>query len=408
MKDQRGISVKILFKNRSFGGGAPKSLLEYIKVARDNGADVLSVGAFNYQPVEYLEKDIRTLNLPYFVLHKPVHNYKVLKRYLKLIAEEKPDIIHTTTLYNIYFQSVIEKLTGIPSIYMIPGGQVSPFAGKVIANLLKDKKLIVYSEENRQELLSYQVRDESIKVIPNRIDFREIPVDPSFYDVYTDRKPEDLIRTLMITRFSETKIHSIRLAIDYTKKMAEDGLAVELTILGSGLYLEQIQKEAAEINQEIGKEIIKLPGYQNNVQEYVKEAHLIYGKGRSVIDGIIQKKLSAVVNENNQVFVCSPDNFIELSDYNLTGRNEVRPTSYQELKDLFKQINQNRLDPQMLDDLYAITKKRYDINAVTPEILELYEQTLSTAPKTYQPNRLKVFGVYVGFYLKLLLQLLKR
>lgn len=400
--------MKILFKNRSFGGGAPKSLLAYINIAQANGFEVLSVGAFNYEPVEYLEKGIRTINMPYFVLHKPLHNFKVLKAYLKLIDKEKPDLIHATTLYNIYFQYLVEKLTNIPSVYMIPGGQVSPFAGKVLAKVLKNKEFIVYSEENRQELLGYKVKDENITVIPNRIDFNEITFDDHTADVYSKQQPNDPIKMLLITRFSETKINSIRYTIQLTEQLSQDNIPVQLTILGSGYYLEDIKKEATIINDKLGKEVIKLPGYQNNVEEYVREAHLIYGKGRSVIDGIIQKKLAAVVNEENQMFVCTPDNFKQLSDYNLTGRNKVEPTSYEELKELCLSINTNGINLNELEQVYEVTRLKYDINVVESDIIERYKRGINKKEKNYAPSNSRILRAFIIFYFKIFMQLLKK
>lgn len=400
--------MKILFKNRSFGGGAPKSLLAYIKIAREAGMDVVSLGAFNYDPVDYTENAIRTLNIPYFILQKPIYNFRVLKQYLSLIKKEQPDIIHATTLYNLYFQYIVEKLTGIPTIYMIPGGQVSAFAGKILSTVLKNKKLLVYSEENRLELLSYEVRDENIIVIPNRIDFKEIELDDVQFSAYKNRQVQDTVKTLMITRFSETKINSIRYTIELTKQLAMDKMPVELTILGSGFYLDEIKAEAELINREVGKNIIHLPGYQNNVQDFVREAHIIYGKGRSVIDGIVQKKLSAVVNEENQLFLCTSENFKMLSDYNLTGRNELDATGYEELKETITKINTDSIQLKELDNLYHITQSMYDINVVKDDIIEMYNQAADKKNIDYAPTNTRIFKEFCLFYLKIVLQLIKR
>lgn len=400
--------MKILFKNRSFGGGAPKSLLAYIKIAREAGMDVVSLGAFNYDPVDYTENAIRTLNIPYFILQKPIYNFRVLKQYLSLIKKEQPDIIHATTLYNLYFQYIVEKLTGIPTIYMIPGGQVSAFAGKILSTVLKNKKLLVYSEENRLELLSYEVRDENIIVIPNRIDFKEIELDDVQFSAYKNRQVQDTVKTLMITRFSETKINSIRYTIELTKQLAMDKMPVELTILGSGFYLDEIKAEAELINREVGKDIIHLPGYQNNVQDFVREAHIIYGKGRSVIDGIVQKKLSAVVNEENQLFLCTSENFKKLSDYNLTGRNELDATGYEELNETIRKINTNSIQFKELDNLYHITQSIYDINVVKDDIIEMYNQAADKKNIDYAPTNARILKEFCLFYLKIVLQLIKR
>lgn len=403
--------MKVLFKNRSFGGGAPKSLLSYIKLVKKAGIDVLSIGQFNYEPVDYKQENVPTINMDYFLLSRPILNFKLLKKYLKIIESEKPDVIHVTTIYNLYFQSIVEKLTGIPSIYMIPGGKISSFSARMIRSILKDKKIIVYSKENRLDLLKEGVSEDDILHISNRVDFSE------FYN--TIQSPEEIynasvnepIQALLISRFSETKIRSIKYTMELIQALVKDGLEIKLTVLGDGLLYEEMKKKAEEINKSVGIEIFSLVGYKSDVASYVKKSHIIFGKGRSVLDGIIQKRYSAVVTENREVYLCTEDNFKLISDFNITGRNsdDLTPTTYNTLLRLLGNIQSNQVKADELERVYEVAKNIYDVNEKEEQILALYNNHKKTQSKfNYSPSLIKLTIEFVKLYFFAVINAIKK
>lgn len=401
--------MKVLFKNRSFGGGAPKSLLSYIKLLKKHNIDVMSVGQFNYEPEEYTKEGVPTKHLDYFILAKPLLNYRLLNDYIKIINEEKPDLIHATTIYNLYFQQIIEKIMGIPSIYMIPGGKISPFTGRMVASLLKEKKIIVYSKENKQDLLKQGVKEENILHISNRIDFSEIKDIKDPEEIY-NKKSTPTVNALMISRFSETKINSIRDTIQVIKDFVEQGMNIELTILGDGLLYEEMVEETTSYNEELGKAIFHLPGYQSDVHRFVTKSHIVLGKGRSILDGIIQKRFSVVVTEKKQFFICNSSNFQQISDYNITGRNwkELTLASTSDLKKLFEQIQYNNVNTNELEDIYQVAKKIYDVNEIEDKVLEIYQTKETKRIANYNPSKFSIVIEFLRLYSSVFFNALKR
>ena len=71
----------------AFGGGAPRSLLEYAKVAKENQYDVLAAGQYTYIPDFYHKYQIRTYNVPYFVIARPLRNIMALIKYVKVLKK---------------------------------------------------------------------------------------------------------------------------------------------------------------------------------------------------------------------------------------------------------------------------------------------------------------------------------
>src|SRR5690625_2913327 len=242
--------MKILYKNRSFGGGAPKSLLEYAKTAKDNKVKVVVVGEYTHDPIDYKANDIELINLSYFRIRKPIKNFFILLKYLKIIQNEKPNIIHATTSLNCCFHTVVESLTNIPIIYNLPGGIVT----KNTAHILKNKNLVVYSVENKLELIKYGHRESKIRVISNRID--TVESNNEYINHYRINKKK--IRFLLTSRMTDAHYNSIKFIIDQVYKLNQDNIKVCLDVLGDGQYFNEFSRIAKKINQEFDSEVIQL------------------------------------------------------------------------------------------------------------------------------------------------------
>lgn len=377
-----------------FGGGAPKSLLEYIKIAKKNNIKTIAVGQITKEPKEYEQNNIQIVNLPHFKLKKPISSFIILIKYLTLIKQEKPNLIHAITATNCYFHTIIEDILKIPIVYTIPGGVISKLTSKALYN----KEIIVFSKENKSTLIEYDHNPEKIHVITNRIDFES-------REVSLRRETENektTIKFVITSRLSPDKTNSVIHLMKVVKKLNIDGIEVELDIVGDGKEFVRINSYAKEINLSLKKNKVNVHGYKSNVDPYIKEADFVFGKGRSVIDGIIAKKPSFVIDENNNIIKISHTNFVNLSNNNFTGRNNNNPvTTYSELLE----FTQNYLvqdEKNVSEVLYQLTKSEYDINIVEKKILELYNSKYKSETN-YTYSVIRVAIKYIRFYLGLIM-----
>ncbi len=139
--------MKILINTGHFNGGAPLSILEYAKIAQNNGHEVKAVGEYATSQVKYERLGIPTYNVPYFSPKRVFKNVIGLWTYSRIVNKEQPDIIHATS-YGIVPSKFMSKLYGIPIMYSIAGG-------KTTGSIFDDEKLIVYSEENKSDLIKH-------------------------------------------------------------------------------------------------------------------------------------------------------------------------------------------------------------------------------------------------------------
>lgn len=389
------IYLKILFKNLGFGGGAPKSLLEYIKVAKKNNFDVVVVGEFTQEPKDYIENNIKIIDLEYFEIKKPFKSLLILKNYLEIIKEERPIIIHTITEVNCYFHKIISKVTNIPIIYNIPAGKVNKFTAKVMG----DEELLVFSEENKLELIKNGYNENKITVISNRMDTSNS--NDKFLDHYNQIRNRDLeIKFLLISRLSDDKFKSVKYIINLVKKLNKDKYNVKLDVLGDGKHFNYFVERAKEVNKEFNREVILLHGFKHNVLDFIEESHFVFGKGRSVLDGILNSRISFVVSEEDTICHCNLKTFDNLRTYNFAGRNLEYESSYHELIDLITKLVESNIDLNYLKELKNVTRKYYDIEFAEKKILNLYKITDNTNIN-YNPSAFNVIKEFILLYYRM-------
>lgn len=391
--------MKILFHNSAFTGGAPQSHLQYAKIAKKNKYEVISIGeksSNNSIVDEYHKNGIKTINLERFHIKNIVKNFKILLQYLGYIYKIKPDLIHSITSHNNCYNYLIHKLTNIPIVYTIPGGKVSPFITSVISKTLEDETIIVFSEENRESLLSKENENLDIRVITNRMSFKD-----TNYKTPVCSSPNK-VELLIISRLDNDKIQSINYIIDCTLRLIDSNIPVALTIAGGGSLLHQVRDRADKINEKYQESIFNVRGHVSNISSLVQQAHIVFGKGRSVLDGIKENRIGIVVNENNKMYLCKEDNLEELSNYNLTGRNEYQLEEFtmNDLKKLCVNVLKNKISFSRLDKIKVKMKKKYDIRYSEEEIIKIYKNNIEQSSNEiiYKPSIAKTFLEYIKLH----------
>ena len=405
--------MRYLYKNKAFTGGSPLSLLEYCKIAKKNNVEVLAVGEVNRPPKQYIESDIEVINFPYFRTDKPIYNISLIIKYARLIKKVKPDLIHTTTVQNCIFHKVIEQIVNVPILYNIPGGNIPWFFSKI----MKDKNILVYSEENKRDLVDNGYKSSLVKVITNRMVFKDIKDIKDINDVSdtNDRfNNNNTLKFLLISRLDKDKINSIKYVIRLIDKLYNEFKNIELKVIGGGSYEEELNIIAQEVNEKNDDRIIHILGHKNDVSKYINESEIVFGKGRSVLEGIASKKLSFVVSEESKIFHCSIKNFNTLKYSNFTGRGVKEFTTYMEFVDLLKKRTSNKTfeDSKKLKEETILN---YDIRYCENQILDYYEDLILNHEKKYQNDKsstlvkcFRAVSTYVGIYYYIISDKLRR
>lgn len=400
---------KILIHNYIFEGGAPKSTYEYAKLLNDY-YDVYVIGEFSGHQNEHVEKlkdlNIEVYNLEAFQYRKIVKNFFLLLDYFKKIKKIQPDLIISATFYNYFFDNIIFKLKNIPVLYLFAAGTLSAPMGSTLSKVLsEDEELIVFSYE-LFKILEKKLNNK-IHLLPNRMSFNE---KAHSKESIIANKSHKNIRFLLVSRLSEMKIKSVEYVIALVNSLMDYDLNIQLTILGDGDKYEEIKNSINTINKNYNKNLIFLEGYKTNVQDYIKSSDIVFGKGRSVLEGVFDKKLAIVVNESGHSYLVSKDNFIELMKFNFTGRNyrelKKHALSKEDYLRIIRDIEQKE-SILNLEELANYAKSQYDILEVKDKIIYIINKNINRRKKTSTTNTIKIFYEYIKLYAKILINIIK-
>lgn len=395
---------KILFKNHILSGGAPKTVLEYAKIAKKE-YEIFTMGktpandTINHL---YYEENIEIIEIDSFHVRKIITNFFILLKYIKKIKKINPDLIVSVTENNYFIDNIIYKCLGVPIIYLMAGGDLREVTIYSFAELIKDGEIIVLSQELR-EIIQGKITNK-IYVIPNRMTFNEKKCPPK--NIYKEKSKS--VKAVIIGRLSSDKIKSVNYTIDLVDKINELYIPMELDVLGDGIHFTDIKNKAKLINTKYRKEIVRVHGYTSETKKIIINSHIIFGKGRSVLDGVFNNRVSIVVSEDQESFLITEKSFDKLMNSNFTGRNRNEIQKYSLVIEDYEKIAKNILSDDIffidLEKVNLIARKKYDINYIKSELLSVFQKNINT--KKEDNNRASFISIFIE-YLKMYSVLLK-
>ena len=384
--------MKILINTGRFNGGAPLSILEYAKIAKKNGHAVIAIGEYSTSQRRYMESGIKTYNVPYFSIKRIIRNFYSLRQFISIIKEEKPDIIHATS-YGIIPSKFVAMLFKIPIMFSVAGG-------KAPNHIFENEKLIVYSQENKNDLIRFGINDDRIDVMSNRLNIDDSEV----FDTSIYKESIKDINLLLISRLDEGVIRSVYNIIDITVYLANRFENLTLTIIGNGELHEIITSKAEAINKKAGNEIIKVLGFVETPRLYIYNSHLVFGKGRSIIESILNNRISFVIGENNDISICSMESVLNLYDYNFSGRNIEHRTDIDGIVKIIEKVLYGSINLEDLHEVREVVDKLYNIKYIEDKILSMYQDCSINEEYVIYSSKLGAVKYIVKYYLKELLK----
>jgi hypothetical protein len=150
--------MKILFDFQDMSGGAPRSQLAHMQLMKKAGHEVVATIGEDHDLLKKKAEGVRVIKVENFHIEKPITNIKNIRKWLQLLRKEKPGIIHANRTNQYKMLAVVSDLSGIPLLFSQAGGKAK------YANILpmKGRKAIVYSVENKQQLLKVGFKESDI------------------------------------------------------------------------------------------------------------------------------------------------------------------------------------------------------------------------------------------------------
>lgn len=355
--DNRKKAKTILFRGTVLSGGAPRSALQYMKVLKNDGHTIRAIVQGQEQVLkttyeETVDKVVLSDDLGrMWISRKYVTICKQLSREYGTLIKNKPDFVVILGHFTAYFYSRFCNSLGIPAVVIIAGGDLSD--GIHLLEGCPCDHVICFSEENRDILLQC-ISDERITVIPNRIKLKTV-----FDNVeeHYNLSGIDSVNILFTSRLDADKYNSVTNFIETASKVAAEHRKIDLTIAGAGDYIDKLKELVASTDNPYLS--IEIKGHVDDLIPAFEKAHIVVGKGRSVIEPIMMNRIGCVMGNDGKIEACTTDNFEHLYHYNFSGRNLNCDNPEATLKDLIDSMMSGTFDTEVMKTAAEITRKYY-------------------------------------------------
>lgn len=398
--------MKVLIKLQRFAGGAPRSLLQYARALTDNGMSVFAAGeAVPSDAIveSYKKSGIEIYYIKRFNNRRVFLNTSLLVQLYKLIINERPDSIITTDGLDASFCSMLGKYFNI-CVTIVKAGGTDPYSD-ILLSTWNDNQLVVFSEENREYYVKHHYNPNRIKLISNRI---EVSRDKNYENFYRRlENKEQMLSLLMISRLDRSKMNSVLTVYKIIENLATDISKIQLIVAGSGDCTEYLTVEANKINQKFNCDLIKLVGHIDNIPELILSSHLVFGKGRSVIEPIMMNRMGIVVSEDNNFSLCTMKSFENLYNYNFSGRKISHSTGVDEIHQLILALRDGTYNYNNHIGVADLVCMNYESIYLIDKLVPLIKQK-SINKNSYKLIKLRIIFKIITLNIKLAFDYIKR
>lgn len=349
--------MKCIIRQYGLGGGAPRSILQHIKALKQLSYDDIECMTRNTdsQLLAEFEKEVnqvitRISPAEFCFSRKYISAFKEYLWEYRYIKDHKPDLaIALGQLNGVLYTNICKKL-GVPLIIYIAGGEIKQHDACI--GLWHDCETICFSIENA-DFITRQFSENHTNVISNRIDIKERFCDIDSHYMTSNNE----VNVLIVSRLDPRKIESVYSLLNVLTKCATNDLRINVRIAGKGSYEEELKKFCEQKQTDNLK--IEMLGQVHNLTEQFRWAHIVAGKGRSVIEPIMMNRIGCIIGEDGKMEFCKQESFENLYHYNFSGRKLKNEAPYTEVYEMLTKIKNGQISDEFIMNTADMTIQQY-------------------------------------------------
>jgi len=218
-------------------------------------------------------------------------------------------VIHAHQRYPILLASIIGKITRVPVVSTVHGRSQYDLRHRISRKY--SSKIIFVSKFVLKASSRFPDIQDKVVFIPNGVSIAiKKPYNSSFRISYISR---------MDSKHSSVIILFIQKVLP---RLIKDYPMITFNIVGSGYCLQEVKKEALQLNQEFNREVCILSGFQSEVMAHIQESALILGVGRVALEALAcgvpvlsvnKKHLGAMISTKNYSWY-KENNFLAIAN----------------------------------------------------------------------------------------------
>ena len=385
--------MKCIIRQYKLSGGAPRSLLEHIRVLKTLGFDEIKCLAtigekdlYSKYICEVSELIVRDSLSALWTEKKYKAVYDELKWEYTYIKNEAPDLVMVLGEIDGALYSHFCHQLGIPLIIYIAGGDLS--SNEEVIDIWKNCEVICFSQENC-DVIKRHFNEHHINVISNRINLTLL-----FHDLeHKYSKQQSGINILVNSRLDEDKIASIYSFLNMLKTSNRNDMAINIHIAGDGTQKTKLSEYCDMISCDNFH--ISLLGHLADLTEEFRWAHIIAGKGRSVIEPIMMNRIGCIIGDDGKISFCKTSTFENLYHYNFAGRNIEDPDTQDDLRAVMQKIHIGGINEEEVLDISNLSRQYYSAEYLMEKVRKVLEKNNKTDPIGKKPFLWKQFFLLI-------------
>lgn len=320
MKLQGDLYMKILMVTMGLDiGGAETHIVELAREFCRRGCDVI-VASNGGSYVPELEKNgIRHFLVP---LHtkNPLCVMKSKKLLMKILTEEKPDIVHAHARIPAFITGRLCRRLHIPFVTTAHWVFTTKFGLKYITDW--GEKTVAVSEDIKKYLMdNYKIPESDITVTINGIDTEKFSADIPYDDIKKEFGLKDgAFRIVHVSRIDESREAAAFILVKIMPEIKKLIPNAELVIVGGGDKFDELKAAAA------GSPDIHLAGARTDINKFVASADLFVGVSRAALEAMAAGKPSVIAGNEGEIGLFTPPKLSDAVSGNFCCRGHDLPT----------------------------------------------------------------------------------
>jgi len=374
--------MKILMATMSMGiGGAETHILELSKELKKRGNEVWVVSNGGQYNEELENCGIHTIWAPLHNKH-PLNMIKSTKILRELIKKEHIDLVHSHTRISSFLLGKLHKKMGFPYVTSAHWTfKVTPLL-KIMTNW--GEGTVAVSDDIKEYLIkNYGIPEDQIVVTVNGIDTDKFSKNINYEDVKEEFSLSNTSnRIVYISRLDESRALVAKQLVSISKELNETIKDLEIVIVGGGDSFDDINQQATQINNEVGKKLIILTGPRTDINKFAAMGKVFIGVSRSALEAMAAEKPTIVAGNEGYIGIFDESKLQKGIETNFCCRglqNSSEELLKKDIIDLMQKndeslANQGLYNREIVQKYYSVEKMTNDCEKVYKNVLEKHKK----------------------------------
>lgn len=375
-------------------GGAETHVVELCRELASRGVDVTVASNGGVYESELAACRVKHIKLP---LHTKRPS-ALIKSYIgleRLIRAENFDIVHAHARIPAFICGMLAKrlkfrfITSTHGVY-----KVDPLLARTTD---WGERSVAVSCDIKQYLLdSYDLPSDNVSLTINGIDTTRFSKAVDCSDVKREFSlADDRFRVTYVSRIDTEAALTGFLLCDAAELLANELPTLEILMVGDGTAFAKLSARAAEVNERVGRNIIKLTGARTDVAKLIAAGDCFAGVSRAALEAMSLEKPVILAGAQGYIGILTEKNLAKAESTNFCCRGERLPDASSLADDIRAVFSMSDNERALLGGFgRSVILDSYSVSKMTDDYLAAYARM--TPYKPYRHGDIIISGYY-GF-----------